>query len=197
MQKQEKIICKYIIINNCENEMHKEIINNHLIFCLEEMNNQLSSKNIQTLFNIDNIQNNKFYSFSTNLHEAKKSNLILSNILLSLSTLIKEEIGNSFLFSGELSHFHAEEDNFDFYEIENNDLIEFENERYSLTSSGFINQITNEYLNENNENNENNLIEKKEQDQEKHIDNDANLTRTQRFQRISKRTNEHNLATKE
>lgn len=191
MQKQEKIICKYIIINNCETEIHKEIINNHLIFCIEEMNNQLSSKNIQTLFNIDNIQNNKFYSFSTNLMEAKKSNLILSDIILNLSTLIREEIGDYFLFSGELYHFHAEEDNFDFYEIENNDLIEFEKERYSLTSSGFINQITNEYLNDDNS------IEEQEQEQEQHIDNDTNLTRIQRFQRISKRTNEHNSATKE
>ena len=193
MQKQEKIICKYIIINNCETEIHKEIINNHLIFCIEEMNNQLSSKNIQTLFNIDNIQNNKFYSFSTNLLEAKKSNLILSDIILNLSTLIREEIGEHFLFSGELYHFHAEEDNFDFYEIENNDLIEFEKERYSLTSSGFINQITNEYLNDDNSIEE----QQEQQEQQEHIDNDTNLTRIQRFQRISKRTNEHNSATKE
>lgn len=185
MQKREKIICKYIILNNCQNEIHKEIINNHLFLCLEEMNNQLSSKDIQTLFNIDNIQNNNFYSFSQDLLEAKKSSLILSDIILNLSTLIKEEIGDSFLFSGELYHYYAEEENFDFNEIDNNDLIEFEKERYSLTSSGFINQITHEYLN------------LSLSTDEQHIDNDTNLTRGQRFQRINKKTNENNSTTKE
>lgn len=212
MQNDNQYICKYTILNNCTDNDIKNIIDDNITSCLEEISLQLPENNINTIFNINDITKNKLYSLSNNLNEAKRCSMILNYAIKELTNVIKEELNVDFLISGELHIFHTTEIT-DYNNIENNDLVSIEQEKYVLNSKGFINQNTNEkidpdiILNDDKEKNEEDfnleeLVEtqiKKAEAQNIEM-NKPNQTqnRQARFQRLSNRTKnseEHNDVT--